>query len=80
MKDPSPYQAGLFHVAKKLNSNLPAGRKLKLIDLQHCLKANVKVMAEVKKGKESLKVKSGQSNSRNTVQQRSLGQKAQVRE
>ncbi|KAL0056581.1 hypothetical protein AAF712_016814, partial [Marasmius tenuissimus] len=57
MKDPSPYQVGLFHVAKKLNSDLPAGRKLKLIDLQHRLKANAKVMAEVKKGKESLKVK-----------------------
>ncbi|KAL0058609.1 hypothetical protein AAF712_014705 [Marasmius tenuissimus] len=41
----------------ELNTTLPAGQKLKLKDLHHCLKANQKVMAEVKKGNRSLKVK-----------------------
>ncbi|KAL0069949.1 pre-mRNA-splicing factor cwc22 [Marasmius tenuissimus] len=57
MRDPTPYQAGLFHLTRKLNTTLPAGQKLKLQDLHHRLKANQKVMAEVKKGNRSLKVK-----------------------
>ncbi|KAJ8092606.1 hypothetical protein PM082_006931 [Marasmius tenuissimus] len=57
MRDPTPYQAGLFHVTRKLNTELPAGHKLKLRDLHLRLKANEKVMKEVKLGKESLKVK-----------------------
>ncbi|KAJ8073039.1 hypothetical protein PM082_019907 [Marasmius tenuissimus] len=57
MKDPTPYQAGLFHVTKKLNSDLPKGRKLKLIDLHQRLKANDKVMKEIKIGHGSSKVK-----------------------
>ncbi|KAJ8072824.1 hypothetical protein PM082_016383 [Marasmius tenuissimus] len=57
MRDPTPYQAGLFHVTRKLNTELPAGHKLKLRDLHLRLKANEKVMKEVKLGKESSKVK-----------------------
>ncbi|KAK1220484.1 hypothetical protein PQX77_016747 [Marasmius sp. AFHP31] len=49
-------RAGLFHLTKKLNGELPTGRKLKLVDLHQRLKANEKVMQEVNKGAKSKKV------------------------